>query len=69
MYLEMQIVDDAAEREADGGSCWACESVESLSDAEDRRERLVALVQCAYGWSRVQALQQVAEWLALENDA
>jgi hypothetical protein len=65
MYLEMQIVDD---RDADSKSCRPVGSVPSLSDAEDRRERLVALLQCAYSWSRAQALQQVVKWLALESD-
>jgi len=68
MYLEMQIVDDTADQNADSKGCRSVGSVESVSDTEDCQERLVALLQCAYCWSRMQALQQVAQWSELESD-
>jgi hypothetical protein len=67
MYLEMQLVDDpTAEYDGDSKYCTAVASLDSPSQAEEERERLVALLQCAYSWSRVQALRQVARWLAME---
>ena len=55
MYLEMQLPDDR--------SVAACDSPPL---AEEERERLAALLQCAYSWSRVQALRQVDSWAATE---
>lgn len=61
MYLEMPLVNDAP-------AAHPCGSDAALaSQSEAQRERLVALLQCAYGWSRVQALQQVDKWVALEG--
>ncbi len=68
MYLEMQLVTDSMVD--DDGQSRYCRSVAALDsplDEEDDRERLVALLQCAYSWSRVQALRQVARWLAMEG--
>jgi hypothetical protein len=68
MYLEMQLVDDPT-AEYDGASkyCRSVASLDSPSEVEEERERLVALLQCAYSWSRVQALRQLARWLAMET--
>jgi hypothetical protein len=68
MYLEMQLVNDPmADDDGDSKYCSSVASLDSRLDAEDDRERLVALLQCAYSWSRVQALRQVARWLAMEG--
>lgn len=68
MYLEMQLVDDAiADHDGDSKYSRSVALLDSPADAEDERERLVALLQCAYSWSRVRALRQVAIWQAMEG--
>jgi hypothetical protein len=68
MYLEMQVVDDPmADDDGDSKYCSSVASIDSPLDVEDNRERLIALLQCAYSWNRVQALRQVARWVAMEG--
>jgi hypothetical protein len=67
MYLDMQLVDDRRTgHEVDEGGRESVAASDSSSPAAEQRERLVALLQCAYGWSRVQALRQVDGWMAME---
>ena len=68
MYLEMQLVNDSmADDDDDSRYCRPVAALDSPLEAEDDRERLVALLQCAYSWSRVQALRQVTRWRAMEG--
>jgi hypothetical protein len=68
MYLEMQPVDDTtAEYEGDDRYRESVAASDSPSQADEERERLVALLQCAYSWSRVQALREVDRWVATEG--
>jgi hypothetical protein len=60
MYLEMPLVNDTT-----GAHPYRSDAV-LPSSSEAERERLVALLQCAYSWSRVQALRQVDKWMLLE---
>lgn len=68
MYLDMPLANEpTVDCDADSSHCRSVVSLESSSDTQEERERLVALLQCAYSWNRVQALRQVARWAAMEE--
>ena len=72
MYLEMQLmndiplVNDPAESASDCQYRDLAAARDAPAAAEHERERLIALLQCAYSWSRLQAQQEVIRWLAIE---
>ena len=73
MYLEMQLMNDTllmneSERSTSNGQYCDLAATQDASAAAER-EHLIALLQCAYSWSRLRAQQEFVRWMALEADA